>query len=376
MTPRLDEGGVERLTLDVSNAVARAGGRSLVASRGGGLEAALLVGGGVLARLPVHARNPLVVALNAARLARLIKSEAVSLVHVRSRAPAFSALWAARATRTPIVATYHGIYSARSSLKRWYNGVMTRADVVIANSSFTRAHIIAQHRGAERKIVVIPEGIDTSMFDPATVSVARIAALRQAWGLFGDPPRRVILLPARLTGWKGQRLMIEVLARMSGRAAGDAVLILAGQAQSPHEARALTDAAVRAGVAGRVRLVGAVADMPAAYALADLVVAPSTEPESFGRCVAEAGAMQRPVLAAALGGVAETVLHGETGWLAPTGDASAWATAVQRALAQSPAELARIGRAARQRVVSRYGLEAMCDATFALYCRLVEARTR
>ena len=376
MTPRLDEGGVERLTLDVSNAVARAGGRSLVASRGGGLEAALLVGGGVLARLPVHARNPLVVALNAARLARLIKSEAVSLVHVRSRAPAFSALWAARATRTPIVATYHGIYSARSSLKRWYNGVMTRADVVIANSSFTRAHIIAQHRGAERKIVVIPEGIDTSMFDPATVSVARIAALRHAWGLFGDPPRRVILLPARLTGWKGQRLMIEVLARMSGGVAGDAVLILAGQAQSPQEARALTDAAVRAGVAGRVRLVGAVADMPAAYALADLVVAPSTEPESFGRCVAEAGAMQRPVLAAALGGVAETVLHGETGWLAPAGDASAWATAVQRAMAQSPAELARIGRAARQRVVSRYGLEAMCDATFALYCRLVEARTR
>jgi glycosyltransferase involved in cell wall biosynthesis len=369
VTPRLESGGVEQVTLDTALAVVRAGGRSLVASWGGRLEDRLERGGAELVRLPVHARDPGALAANARRLRRLVAARCVSLVHVRSRAPAFSALWAARRAGVPIVATYHGIYRAGSPWKRWYNGVMTRGDVTIANSNFTRDHILAEHRILPERIAVVPEGVDTDRFDPGRVSRERTAALRTAWGLDGADPRPILLLAARLTGWKGQGLAIEALARSKG--AGEPLLILAGKAERPGEAEALRAVAERAGVGDRVKLVGPLDDMPAAFALADLVLAPSTLPESFGRGVAEAGAMQRPVLASPLGGPAETIAPGETGWLVRAGDGQAWAHAISAALALSPEARERMGRAARARIVAGFSLAAMTAATFQVYRRLL-----
>jgi glycosyltransferase involved in cell wall biosynthesis len=363
---------VERVTLDTALAVSRAGGRCLVASRGGRLEGELKAAGGEVFRLPVHAKNPLVMAANAWRLARLIRLQRVSLVHVRSRAPAFSALWAGRLAGTPVVATYHGVYQARTAAKRWYNAVMTRGDLTIANSLFTRAHVMAEHGLAAERIAVAPEGIDTRVFDPARVSPARIAAVRAGWGLGAADNRPILLLAARLTGWKGQGVMIQALSRLAG--AADPLLILAGKAEKPGEAEALRAAAARAGVAGRVRLVGAADDMPAAYLAADLVVAPSVRPESFGRSVAEAGAMARPVLASPLGGPEETVIHGETGWLVAAGDPLAWARGVDLALATPLETRRRMGAAARRRVERDYSLDAMAAATFAIYRRVLESR--
>ena len=358
------------MTLDTALAVARAGGRSLVASRGGRLEEALERGGAQLVRLPAHSRNPATLAANAVRLRRLIEARGVSLVHVRSRAPAFSAIWAARRAQVPVVATYHGIYQARSPWKRWYNGVMTRGDLTIANSAFTRDHIVAEHGLPGKRVAVVPEGIDTDRFDPARVTPERVAAVRAAWGLDTADPRPLLLLAARLTGWKGQGLAIQALARLAGPA--EPLLVLAGKAEKPGEAEALRAAAARAGLADRVKLVGPVDDMPAAYALADLVLAPSTLPESFGRGVVEAAAMLRPVLASPLGGPAETVLHGETGWLVPPGDPEAWARAVAVALAIPPEARTRMGQAARDRVVRCFSLSAMTAATFRVYRRLLD----
>lgn len=369
VTPRLDGGGVEGSTLDMAIAVAGAGGRSLVASSGGAMESALAAGGGALMRLPVHTRNPLVMAKNARRLADLIRRESVDLIHVRSRAPAFSALWAARAAGIPLVATYHGIYSARSGLKRWYNAVMTRGDIVIANSAYTQAHILAQHGSGGARVEIIPEGIDTRLFDPSAVSAARVARLRSAWKL--PDGARVLLLAARLTGWKGQGVMIDALHSLG--ADRQTILILAGRAQTADQSGDLADRAARLGLADAIRLVGPVDDMPAAYALADLVVAPSTQAESFGRSVVEAAAMQVPVLASPLGGPAETVVDGVTGWLVPARDVAAWSAALRQALARPPEVLARMGQAARARVMERYSLDVMCAATFAVYRRLVEA---
>ena len=156
VTPRLDGGGVERATLDMAVAVARAGGRSLVASSGGTLEGELAAAGGELVRMPVHRRDPASMLMNAGRIAAVIRRERVSLVHVRSRAPAFSAIQAARTSDVPVVATYHGIYSARSAAKRWYNGVMTRGDLVIANSDFTRAHVLGEHAVRPDRVIVVP----------------------------------------------------------------------------------------------------------------------------------------------------------------------------------------------------------------------------
>lgn len=363
---------MERVTIDTARAVIAAGGRSLVASAGGRLERELAVAGGELARLPMHTRNPVVMVDNAMRLAQLIRDEGISLVHVRSRAPAFSAIRAARSVGIPVVATYHGIYQARLPLKRWYNAVMTRSDLTIANSIFTRDHIITEHGLKSDQIAVAPEGIDTEVFDPSGVSPERMAVVRAAWGLDASHQGPFLLLAARLTGWKGQEMMIEAMSRLT--ATPDAVLILAGKAEKAGEVAALRAEARRAGVGGRVRIVGAVDDMPAAYALADLVVAPSILPESFGRGVAEAGAMARPVIASPLGGPAETIVHDRTGWLVPAGDVGAWARAIDAALALGPDARVRIGRAARDRVTEHYSLRAMAAATFAVYRRVLTAR--
>jgi glycosyltransferase involved in cell wall biosynthesis len=373
ITPRLEGGGVEAVTLDVSRAVAAAGGRSLVASQGGALEEQLAKGGGELIPLPVHAKDPLALATNAWRLERLIRRESVSLVHVRSRAPAFSALWAGRMARVPVIATYHGIYAARSALKRWYNGVMTRGDLVIANSAFTRRHILDQHSVDPARVAVAPEGIDTRRFDPTQVSRERVAAQRAAWGLSPEAKEPVILQAARLTGWKGQRLAIAALARMD-RHQG-AVLILAGKPESAREMESLQALAAQAGLADRVRLAGALTDMPAAYRAADLVIAPSTAPESFGRGVVEACAMGRLVLASPLGATGETILDGETGWLVEAGDPDAWTRAISAALDLMPQARGEIGARARARVERLYSLEAMEEAHFAIYRRMTAARS-
>lgn len=365
--PALNVGGVESVTLDTARAVAAAGGRSLVASGGGRLEVALASAGAELIRLPINARNPLRLLRNIGRLESVIRHEKVDLVHVRSRAPAFSAIAAARRAGVPVVTTYHGIYGANSRFKRWYNGVMTRGDRTIANSTFTRNHIVAEHGVSAETIVVVPEGVDTSRFNPAAMSHGRTAALRAAWGLLGDD-RRIVLLPARLTAWKGHAVAIAALARLGRH---DILLVLTGgnfdaryRSQLERQIRAL-------GLDDLIRFVGDTGDMPAAFALADLVLAPSTKPESFGRSVVEAGAMQRVVIASTLGGPSETVVDGETGWLVDPGDVGGWATAVDHALNVRPESLVAMGLAARARVQRLYSLQAMTAATFAVYRQLL-----
>ena len=369
VTPALDAGGVETLTVEMAAAVSEAGARSLVASKGGRLEEELATRGAELIRLPLDARNPVTMAANAVRLEGVIRREKVSLVHVRSRAPAFSAGWAARRAGVPIVSAYHGIYASGSPMKRWYNAVMTRTDAVIVNSAFTHNHVLEQHRVAADKLALIPEGVDLAAFDPATVSTERVQSTRAAWGVGDD--RLVILVAARLTGWKGHRLIIDGLAHSRER--GRAHLVFVGRGEESPYGRELAAAAAPAGVA--LTLAGPSDDMPATLLAADLVAAPSLEPESFGRTVAEAGAMARVVLASALGGPAETIIHGQTGFLVSPGDAPTWAAALDRALAMDPAERAAMGAAARERIEAHYSLERMCEATFALYRRLSEARS-
>lgn len=365
ITPALDAGGVEQATLDMAAEVARLGRRSLVASRGGVMEGGLARAGAELIRLPVDARDPLNLVLNARRIARVVRDKGVSLLHVRSRAPAFSALIAARMTGTPLVATYHGIYSARSGLKRWYNGIMTRGDRVIANSIFTRGHIIVEHGVDASMIALVNEAVDTDYFDPDTVSPERIAAVRATWGLPEDDRRLVILMAARLTGWKGHAIAAQAFERAD---IGDrAVLVLTGTMDTGARGGLL------ASISPRARLTGPCADMPAAFLAASLVVAPSTQAESFGRTVVEAQAMGRPVLASAIGAHTETVVDGETGWLVEPGDIDAWAGALTRALASSPDVYARMGEAARERARRIYSLPAMYAATFEVYRQVLEA---
>lgn len=374
VVPRLDTGGVERTTLDISRAVVAAGGRSLVASAGGRLEAELEAGGGELIRLPVDSKSPLTMMCNARRLAQLCRDRGVDLIHVRSRAPAFSVWQAARQAGLPWVATYHGIYNARSPLKRWYNAVMTRGDAVIANSEFTRQHVIAAHGLAPERVVAIARGTDLERFSPDAVSRERVEALLNAWGLAGDPRPRA-LLAARLTRWKGQLLIVEALKRLADQGLNDLVVVMAGDDQGR---RAYSDeiaaAVAEAGLEDRVRLVGHCADMPAAYLACDLALAPSLEPEAFGRTAVEPQAMARPVIAADHGAARETVVHGQTGLRATPGEAQVWAEALARMLALGPEGRTAMGEAGRARARALYSVQAMSEATLAVYAEVLNRR--
>ena len=373
VTPALDTGGVEQTTLDLVRAIREAGGRALVASAGGGMEPELSARGGELIRLPVDTKNPLTMLANGQALKALMERETVSLVHIRSRAPAFAALWAARATKTPVVTTYHGVYGGRTAIKRWYNGVMTRGDHTIANSDFTRDHVLATHPVTPSDVTSIPRGVDLARFAAEAVTPERIAAQRAAFGLAEGDTRPSFLLAGRLTRWKGQGLIVEALAAMDRAGAPPVVVVFAGsdQGRTAYSAE-LAEAAKAAGLAERVRMVGHCTDMPAAYLACDFALAPSLEPEAFGRTAVEPQAMGRPVLAALHGAATETVVDGVSGWLVAPGSTDAWAEAMTTAALTTPDQRTAMGQAGRERVRRLYSLETMCARTLEVYRRVLK----
>jgi glycosyltransferase involved in cell wall biosynthesis len=375
VVPELETGGAEQTTIDVARAVIAAGGQALVATRGGRMTARLVADGGRLAQMPVQSKNPLVMLGNAARLVDLIRAENVSLVHARSRAPAFSALSAAQFTGTPFVATYHGVYKAQSSLKRWYNAVMTRGDLVIANSDYTRDHVLTEHPVDPEKVVSIPRGIDLDRFNPSWVTADRIEALRQGWGIAAGDQRSRFLLAGRLTRLKGHLTIIEAAARLKAEGRDDFLILFAGDDQGrTGYGEELAKAIADVGLGNQIRIVGHCDDMPAAYLLADVAILPTTVPESFGRAAVEPQAMGRPVIASNHGGTTETVADGISGWLIPPGDPAAWATAMARAIDLGPGRRTEMGQAGMNRTRQLYRVDAMCAATLAAYERVLEAR--
>ena len=376
VVPELETGGAEQTTLDVARAVIDAGGRALVATRGGRMTARLEADGARLAQMPVQSKNPLVMLGNAARLVDLIRREKVSLVHARSRAPAFSALWAAQATKTPFVATYHGVYMAKSGVKRWYNAVMTRGDLVIANSDYTRDHVLAEHHLDPAKIVTIPRGVDLDRFNPSYVTPDRLEKLRSDWGIAATDRRTKFLLAGRLTRIKGHLTIIDAAARMKAQGRTDFVVIFAGDDQGRTEyGEELAKATANAGLADQVKVVGHCSDMPAAYLVSDVAILPTIVPESFGRAAVEPQAMGRPVIASNHGGTVETVADGVSGWLVAPGEASTWAAAMIKAMDLGPGKRGEMGQLGMNRTRQLYRVDAMCAATLAAYEQVLEARS-
>jgi glycosyltransferase involved in cell wall biosynthesis len=323
--------------------------------------------------LPLAAKDPLTILRNAGRLARLIRDDGVDVVHARSRAPAWSAWAAAARTGTPFVTTWHGVYAeggpGGGSWKRLYNGVMARGRPTIAVSRFVEGLIRARY-GEGPEIVVIPRGADTAAFAEETVSAHRAIAVARAWGLVEDP-RPVVMLPGRLSRWKGQGDFVEAAARLKAlRGAADFLFAIVGEDGGSGLAEKLLNRAAALGALDVVRLVGLCDDMPAAYKLSAVVVSASTEPEAFGRVAVEAQAMGRPVIATDHGGARETVEPGRTGWLYPPGDVEALARAVDAALSLDPSARAHMGMAGRARVAQRFTVAAMQRATLAVYERV------
>jgi glycosyltransferase involved in cell wall biosynthesis len=356
--PSLEAGGVERGSVEMAQAVVRAGGRALVASAGGRMVPQIERAGGQHFAMPLMTKDPVSIWLNAFPLARLIRRHDVRLVHARSRAPAWSAYLAARRTGVPFVTTWHGVYEENFPGKRTYNGVMARGERVIAISRFVAGRLAALGV-PEHRIRIIPRGVDTAVFDPALVNGERMHRLAQAWRL--PDAVRVVMLPGRLTRWKGGETLLAALARMQRP---DVVAVFVGDGGF---GRTLEARAAALGLSARIRVTGQCDDMPAALMLADVVVCPSDKPEPFGRTVIEAQAMGKPVIAADHGGAAETIVDGDTGWRVPPGDSAALADVIGFALGLPAESRALLGAMARQSVQAGYTTAAMQAATLAVY---------
>ncbi len=364
--PSLVSGGAERGTVELAGALVEAGWSSYVASEGGPLESEIARAGATHLTLPLASKYPLVMRRNAAKLARLIRQFGVDIVHARSRAPAWSACAAARATGRCFVTTFHNAYAARSALKRRYNSVMARGDRVIAISDFVADHAASVYGVGRDRLRTIPRGVDLEIFDPNRVGAQRIINLAGQWRLPDGMP--VVMLPGRLTRWKGGLDLIAAVAKL-GRC--DLCCVLAGSEQRPGFRRELEAAIRDSGLGGRFRIVEECRDMPAAYMLADVVVSASRDPEGFGRVIVEAQAMGRPVIATDHGGARETVVPGITGWLVPPREPAALAAAIGDALSITVEARQQLAKRSITHIAARYTRQAMCAGTIRVYEELL-----
>ncbi len=363
--PALVTGGVERGTVEVAAALAAAGWKAVVASAGGPMVHEIERAGARHVELPLDSKNPLTMRRNVARLVELIRRERIDIVHARSRAPAWSALAAARRTGRHFVTTFHNAYDDSSWFKRRYNAVMAQGERVIAISHFVAEHAARVYGVDPARLRVIERGVDVARFDPERVSAERVVHLAREWQLPDGLP--VIMLAGRLTRWKGQLVLVEALARL-GRE--DLCCVLVGAGDDRYRAELLA-AVERHKLHGLFRLVENCRDMPAAYMLADVVVSASTRPEGFGRVIAEAQAMGRPVIASDHGGAREILGESETGWLVPPGDAAALAAALGAALDLAPAQRLAMAQRAIARMRERFTTAAMTERTLAVYQELL-----
>ena len=360
--PDLNAGGVERTVLETVEVLVANGHGAHVLSAGGRLVPELKALGGIHHDGQIGSKNILTVPWRIAGIRRLIAEQKIDIVHARSRAPAWPAYYAARAENTPFVTTYHGIYNAGSALKRTYNSIMAKGVIVIANSHYTADHILREHGTDPDRMTVIPRGVDMALFDPNMFTPDDRRAKRAHWGV---PENKIlILLPARLTRWKGQTVALEALSHLDPKFH----LVLLGDAQGREAyVTELKTLARQYEIEDRVYFPGHDTNVASAYYAADIVICPSTDPEAFGRTAAEAQAMNRPVIVSDYGGAVEVVEHGKAGWRVPPEDAMALANAIIRI--DDLSDLA----GARARISERFSKTALQSALLDVYSSLSKA---
>ena len=365
--PALVTGGVERGTVEITQALVKAGWRAVVASSGGPMVHEIERAGGTHITLPLKTKSPFGIRRNIRHLAALIERETIDLVHARSRAPAWSAFFAAKRTGRPFMTTFHNVYGGRGRLKRWYNSVMARGMRVIAISEFVGRAATKTYGVEQDRLRVIPRGVDLSRFDPETVHASRLVQLAKEWQIKDGVP--VVMLPGRVTRWKGHTDLLHAMQRLPHR--DFQVVFVGDHEQKPAFRDELITLVKMLGLQGHVQMVGDCRDMAAALMLADVVVSASSEPEGFGRIAVEAQAMGRPVVATDHGGSRETVLPGVTGWLVPPGDRGALSKAIGEALALTPTARAEMAASARALMVRNFDTRLMCAATLAVYTEIL-----
>jgi glycosyltransferase involved in cell wall biosynthesis len=367
--PSLESGGVERGTIDIAKALKNQNFFPIVISSGGVLTYDLKEAKIHHFELNVKSKNPLTIFLNIKKIAEIINEHKVDLVHVRSRAPMWSAYYACRETKTKLISTIHGTYSLgflfwkNFSLKKLYNSIMFKANSIIVVSNYIKNYLLRNYQGNFADLIeVIQRGVDLQYFNRDKVSKNRIIDLIKKWNLPED--KKMILMPARFTSWKGHEFLIEALSKVKN----DFFCVMVGSDHGHKKYRKkIEQKIVKENLAGKIRIVGACRDMPATYQLAHFVVAPSVRPEAFGRIAIEAQASSKIIVATKIGGALETIIEEQTGFLVEPFDTQNLADVIDKILTMPKEEIEKIGLAGRKNVEDNFSNDLMCQKTIEVY---------
>ena len=374
--PRLGYGGAETGCYDLAHFLPEKGCKSFVVTSGGELLKYVDRKKVKIIRLPVHSKNPLLILLNAIIISFIIIFNNINIVHARSRAPAWSCYLATKITFRKFVTTYHGTYNFKYKIKKFYNSIMVRSDLVIAGSNFIFSHI-NEHYGNfflknKRKLLVIFRGINTSYFNYQKVSPLKLDKFSKQNSI--DRNKFIILLPGRLTSWKGQKVFIEsikLLAERNDITPFEAIILGSAQGRNVYRKQLLV--LVQQYRLGKIiKFIDHCEEMPVAYGISNLVCSCSVEPEAFGRVPVEAQSMQIPIIASDIGGSKETIVKDKTGFLFRNKDSKSLADLIVMIMQKDYNSLKSIGFEGRKNVLQKFDVDKMCQTTFTEYKKLIE----
>jgi len=371
--PKLGYGGAETGCYDIAHYLPENNCGSFIITSGGELIKFIDKKKVKLIKLPVHSKNPILILINALLISSIILFYKINIVHARSRAPAWSCLIACKLTGRKFVTTFHGTYNFKSKLKKFYNSVMVRSDLIIAGSNFIFSHInenYSKYLSFKKKLLVIFRGINVDYFDPETKLESDEKKLLKVWDINKD--KKIILLPGRLTSWKGQELFIEAINLVNielGYESFYGIILGSDQGRDLYKKK-LTRLTEQYRMNNQVRFIDHCNDMALAYKVSDIVVSASIEPEAFGRVSVEAQSMQKVIIASNIGGSNETVVDGKTGFLFQSGDAQSLSKTILKVLNMNDASLKLIGSEGRKNIIQKFNVEKMCFSTYSEYKKI------
>ena len=372
--PKLGYGGAETGCYDIAHYLPENDCGSFIVTSGGELLKFIDKKKVKIIKLPVHSKNPLIIFINFLALIGIILINNISIVHARSRAPAWSCLLATKITGRKFVTTFHGTYNFNSKIKKFYNSVMVRADLIIAGSNFIFSHIkenYTKYLDAKKKLLVIFRGINVDYFDPTTKLYSDEKELLIKWQIEKD--KKIILLPGRLTGWKGQEVFLEAVNQVNielGYEAFYAVILGSDQGRESYKKK-LIRLTEQYRLINQVKFIDHCKDMALAYKVSDIVVSASIEPEAFGRVAVEAQSMERPIIASNIGGSNETVIDEKTGFLFESNNAKSLSRKILKVISMDEASLKSIGKQARKNIIQKFNVEKMCFSTYSQYKKIL-----
>jgi glycosyltransferase involved in cell wall biosynthesis len=371
--PKLGYGGTETGCYDIAHYLPENGCKSFIVTSGGELTKFINKEKVKLIKLPVQSKNPLLIILNTLALIFIIIFNNISIVHARSRAPAWSCLFATKITRRKFVTTFHGTYNFNNKIKKFYNSVMVKSNLIIAGSNFIFSHIknnYSDYLDIKNKLLVIFRGINVDYFDPTTKTEIEEKKLLKNWDIVEN--KKIILLPGRLTSWKGQELFLEAINMVNiqlGYEAFYAVILGSDQGRDLFKKK-LIRLSEQYRMTKQVKFIDHCKDMALAYKVSDIIISASIEPEAFGRVAVEAQSMEKVIIASDIGGSNETVIDEKTGYLFEAGNANSLSKKILKVLNLDDTTIKSIGTEGRKNIVNKFNVEKMCFSTYSEYKKL------